>query len=163
MIRASIPPKGIVKYWLITMAYQLVWYYFKPRKSRLLYVHIYIFGNCSSKVTVQSNCIRSYQTRISLNRSIWHINRTLKIPTTPSQSGPRSNSNERVLHTLQSSRTRRPPWCSLVSHSEHAFLWYLSRAIGLMSKVFTSGPGDRGSILGRHTKDSKNLIWCRFA
>ena len=28
-------------------------------------------------------------------------------------------------------------------------------AIGLMSRVFTSGPGDQGSIPG-HTKDTKN-------
>ena len=35
-----------------------------------------------------------------------------------------------------------------------SFMWY--RAIGLISRVFDNGPEDRGSIPGRHTKDSKN-------
>ena len=38
----------------------------------------------------------------------------------------------------------------------------LYRAIGLMSRVFASGPGDRCSIPG-HTKDSKNCTGCRLA
>ena len=33
---------------------------------------------------------------------------------------------------------------------------YTYQAIGLMNRVFANGPGDRGSIPGCHTKDSKN-------
>ena len=33
------------------------------------------------------------------------------------------------------------------------------QTIGLMSWVFTNGPGDRGSISGRHTKDSKVVLY----
>ena len=38
------------------------------------------------------------------------------------------------------------------------------RAIGLMSRVFANGPGDRGSIPGRVApKTKKNGTWCHFA
>ena len=33
----------------------------------------------------------------------------------------------------------------------------------LMSRVFANGPGDQSSILGQHTKDSKNSTWCCLA
>ena len=51
------------------------------------------------------------------NKSIWPIDGTLTITTTPGQSKPASNSNEWVLYTLQSTRTR----CSLVSYSGYPF------------------------------------------
>ena len=34
---------------------------------------------------------------------------------------------------------------------------YVYQAIGLMNRVFSNGLGDRGSILGCLTKDSKNV------
>ena len=38
--------------------------------------------------------------------------------------------------------------------AEMLMLFFSEQAIGLMSRVFANGPGDRGSIPGRsHTKD----------
>ena len=40
----------------------------------------------------------------------------------------------------------------------------LLQAIGVMSREFANGPGDRGSISrSSHTKDSKNGTYCRLA
>ena len=44
-----------------------------------------------------------------LNRSMWLIDWTLTNITTPDQSGPRIESNERVLHTPQISRIEASP------------------------------------------------------
>ena len=46
-----------------------------------------------------------FNTNNGQNRSIWPIDRTLKGTTTWGQSGPWSNANERVTHTLHIPRT----------------------------------------------------------
>ena len=52
--------------------------------------------------------------------SIWPENRTLSGTTTPGQSGPGSDGNEKVLHILQStSITETSPSDCLVSYPEH--------------------------------------------
>ena len=43
------------------------------------------------------------------------------------------------------------------------FLVHLRIYIGIMVKVSANGPGDRRSILRRHTKDLKNGTWCLLA
>ena len=50
------------------------------------------------------------------NISIWHIDRALSGATTPDKSGPGSNSNEKVVHTPQSSRARATPLDGLISY-----------------------------------------------
>ena len=50
------------------------------------------------------------------NSSIWPLDRTLSGATTPSQSVPRSNSNEKVLHIPQSSRAEALPSDCLISY-----------------------------------------------
>ena len=52
--------------------------------------------------------------------SIWPIDRTLSGATTPGQSGPRSDGNERVLCIPQSS--------SITGTSLPDYIWSLSRA-----------------------------------
>ena len=44
-----------------------------------------------------------------VSRSIWPTDETLTAIDTQSQSGPRSNCNEEILHTPQSSRTGTSP------------------------------------------------------
>ena len=56
-----------------------------------------------------------------LNSSIWAINRTLLGATTPGQSGPGSNGNERLLCVLQSfSITEASPSDCLASYPVHS-------------------------------------------
>ena len=55
-----------------------------------------------------------------LNSSIWTINGTLTDTTNPGQSGPRSNSNERVLHIFQNFKLELTIRCSLVSYPGHS-------------------------------------------
>ena len=43
-------------------------------------------------------------------------------------------------------------------------MWPIDQLIGLVSRVFTNGPGDRGSIPGSvKPKDFKNGIWYLLA
>ena len=58
------------------------------------------------------------------NSSIWSMDGTLSGTTTPGQSEPMSNSNERVLHIPQSSRTGTSPPDSLVPYRGHLFESY---------------------------------------
>ena len=68
---------------------------------------------------------------------------TLTGTTTPSQSGPRSKSNEGVVHIPQSSWTRLNMRCSLVSCPEHLFGSYLSTEIQL---AYSTAPADWANV-----------------
>ena len=57
-----------------------------------------------------------------LSSSIWPIEGTLTGIITPGQSGPGSNSNERVLHIPQNSKTEASPSNGLMSYPEHSLL-----------------------------------------
>ena len=37
-------------------------------------------------------------------------------------------------------------------------MYMLNRAIGIMFRVFTNGPGDRGSIIGRVISKTKKMV-----
>ena len=67
-------------------------------------------------INTQFKCKNSKLSKLLLS-SIWPIDRTLSGATTPGQSRPGSNSNERVLRIPQSSgKTGTSPWDCLVSY-----------------------------------------------
>ena len=69
------------------------------------------------------------------NSSIWPIDMTLSKATTPGQSGPGSNGNERVLHILQSSKTGVSPLDCFLSYPGHS-LGFGSYPSAEMQSVF---------------------------
>ena len=70
------------------------------------------------------------------NSSIWLLTGT----TTLGQSGPGSNSNERVLHTLQRSRTGALPSDGLVSYLGHSLGGGLAAE---MQSAYSTAPTDQ--------------------
>ena len=60
--------------------------------------------------------LNSFKYNKWLNSSVRSIDKTLTCTSTPGQSKPGSNSNEGVLHILQSSRTGASPSNSLISY-----------------------------------------------
>ena len=75
------------------------------------------------------------------NSSIWPINRTLSSATTPDQSVPGNDGNERVLHILHSSSiTRASPSDCLASYQGHLLGGSYSSAE--MQSVYSTVPAD---------------------
>ena len=74
------------------------------------------------------------------NSSIWAIDRTLSGATTPGQSGPRSDANEKVLRIPQSSSiTGASTSDCLVSYLGHKLGTYPSAE---MQSVYFTAPAD---------------------
>ena len=116
---------------------------------------------------------------------IWLIHSTLSGSTTSGQSGHGSDGKEGVLRIPESSNiTGTTPSDCLVPYPGHSlgggltplqrcsrgilnpqptrqlFAWFtVYQGIGLMSRVFAKGPGDRVQSQSNHTKDSKNGTW----
>ena len=90
--------------------------------------------------------------RLGLNRSIGPIQVTLTGTTTFGQSRPGSNDNEQVLYIPLISRSE-----ALTSNVVYFYIpntfW-----IGIMSWVFTNGPGYQGSIPGRVIPKTKKIV-----
>ena len=77
------------------------------------------------------------------NSSIWPIDRTLSGATSPDQSGPGSNGNERVLHIPQSSSiTEASPSYCLVSYPEHSLAVGVSYLSTEMQSVYSLTPAN---------------------
>ena len=68
------------------------------------------------------------------------LNKTVTSTTTPGQSRPKSNDNERVLYILQHSRTGASPSDGLVSYPGHSF--YPSAEMGCSGKFCCANFGD---------------------
>ena len=75
-----------------------------------------------TQLNVKTVLFRTIQFSINTQfSSIWPMDRTLSGATTPGQSGPGSNDNERVLHILQSSSiTEVSPSNCFVSYPGHS-------------------------------------------
>ena len=94
------------------------------------------------------------------NRSIWPIDRTLSGATTPGQSKPGSDSNERVLHIPQSSSiTGTSPSGHLVSYPEHS----LKRMGVLPLCRDTVGVFYSPSWLGNAVTEESSEVFCFFS
>ena len=76
-----------------------------------------------------------------MNTSIWLIDGTLAGITILDQSEPWSNSNERALHILQSSRTGASPSDGLVSYPGHLFYSFAK-----VQLAYSTAPGNRVKI-----------------
>ena len=87
--------------------------------SNFIYpVFLFNWNNLHTAVRFQLTRILS----IWLNSSIWLINETFTGTPTSSQSGPRSNGNEKVLHISQSVKSRTSPSGDLVSYPGHSLV-----------------------------------------
>ena len=70
------------------------------------------------------------------------MDRTLSGATTPGQSGPGSNGNERVLHISQISKAQALPSDCLMSYLEHSLGEGGSYSSSEMQSVYSTDPTD---------------------
>ena len=73
------------------------------------------------------------------NSSLWLIDRTLLVATTPDQRGPGSKSNEWILHILLISKAGASPSDSLVSYSLHSLVGVLPLCRDTVTVFYSPG------------------------
>ena len=117
--------------WLILMPCQPVWDFFMFKSKEIRFItcsHIYSFCQIASKrlsflYTFRSNMNNLQTDLFDLSMVPWHI-------TNLGQNGPRSNSNERVLHTSPISRAWVSPSNAVLYHAQDTC--FLLGLVGLL-------------------------------
>ena len=147
----------LVGFWHIN-TFQVIQHQIKVQTIQFIISIVFVFKQLNAKIVLFQTIQFSISTLFS---SIWPIDRTLSGVATPGQSGPGSNSNERVIHIPQSSSiTGALPsdfWVSYLGHSLGERVLPLCREA--VSVFYCPSQLGKLFIKIKKKKDSTQLHW----